>query len=910
MCEETFDCRVGHLYSSSVRYIVVTIIALSCLFAPNKPLILLTNLARCIGKGSLKLPLLLHSGESRIRFDILLDIREWTLYMGKSLRRKHKAKELAASKKRIQPDDYFGSESFGVARFGRHIVMNNRIPTEQFQEMQSNLAVRFPVVKKEIYAIISKIIEIVSCSPPLQILQRAYWEMAVRHMNTAKESDEDADDIVSVRMVDYLQSIIASAKPAETVDKDIQEKTWDELRTLVKGLFTKLTLEYTICKTAYNQRNDPSFDLDYEQYCYEAEQIWANVRGTHYAVHDIQAIHDLLEPHDEIINKLFGCSVRKLTDNLAKIQYSLTQGIGQLMEDIDNLLKATAQKALERSNREPGTNAPELIARVIVENGWQDLNDSILGRLAGMDLFNIDKFTELPSSLLDELSWEPGQEKEFLQGKEDRGWPLKIWPIFRRPFIKVNGTHYCFDLFSLFDHLYRVMEHLLISKMPDYREIWNKKQKTVAEELPIILLSRLLPGSTIRKSVYYRWYVGDKKKKNWCETDALLIYEDHLFIVEVRAGAFTHASPATDFSFYVESIKNLLFKPAEQGKRFLEYLNSEEEVGLYDKNRNNVGNLSKSSFKHITICTISLDAFTELAAQAQHLKKIGIDVGQHPIWSISIDNLREYADVFYNPLLFLHFVEERMRAFGSEAIKVNDELDHLGLYLKHNMYTKYANEMLQGSDNKTHLRWYGYHSMVDKFFADRFVEPNTKCPLKQTMPQHLEAVIEYLAKNMITRRREIASSLLNCADETRDKIWSQIDYVLARQLKTRKPLTLSTYGEAKVTVFCWQKGKLERNQEFAKHHTLLSMMVGEDTRRLCLELEYDGSNHVCGVHGEFITLDRLSVDQIGQLKIEADRLRRNRIDKTLESSGKIGRNELCPCGSGRKYKNCCLGRKR
>ncbi|MGB5884590.1 MAG: SEC-C metal-binding domain-containing protein, partial [Desulfobulbales bacterium] len=24
--------------------------------------------------------------------------------------------------------------------------------------------------------------------------------------------------------------------------------------------------------------------------------------------------------------------------------------------------------------------------------------------------------------------------------------------------------------------------------------------------------------------------------------------------------------------------------------------------------------------------------------------------------------------------------------------------------------------------------------------------------------------------------------------------------------------------------------------------------------------------------------------------------------------GKIGRNETCPCGSGRKFKRCCLGK--
>ena len=28
--------------------------------------------------------------------------------------------------------------------------------------------------------------------------------------------------------------------------------------------------------------------------------------------------------------------------------------------------------------------------------------------------------------------------------------------------------------------------------------------------------------------------------------------------------------------------------------------------------------------------------------------------------------------------------------------------------------------------------------------------------------------------------------------------------------------------------------------------------------------------------------------------------------KTLKREHKVGRNDPCPCGSGRKYKNCCL----
>ena len=29
--------------------------------------------------------------------------------------------------------------------------------------------------------------------------------------------------------------------------------------------------------------------------------------------------------------------------------------------------------------------------------------------------------------------------------------------------------------------------------------------------------------------------------------------------------------------------------------------------------------------------------------------------------------------------------------------------------------------------------------------------------------------------------------------------------------------------------------------------------------------------------------------------------------RVARHSGKIGRNELCPCGSGKKFKKCCIG---
>ena len=46
-------------------------------------------------------------------------------------------------------------------------------------------------------------------------------------------------------------------------------------------------------------------------------------------------------------------------------------------------------------------------------------------------------------------------------------------------------------------------------------------------------------------------------------------------------------------------------------------------------------------------------------------------------------------------------------------------------------------------------------------------------------------------------------------------------------------------------------------------------------------------------------------DQIKKLEVLAQRYKDAHTQKVREYP-KIGRNDKCPCGSGKKYKNCCL----
>jgi hypothetical protein len=500
------------------------------------------------------------------------------------------------------------------------------------------------------------------------------------------------------------------------------------------------------------------------------------------------------------------------------------------------------------------------------------------------------------------LSWEPGQNTEFFAEGNYKGWPLRIWPIFQRPFIKLKGRYYCFELYNLFDNLYRIIQRTLLRKKPDYSSTWNQKQQLLSERLPIQLFRTLLPGATVFEHIYYQWQTIPDGTKNWCEADALVIYDDHLFIVEIKAGAFTYTSPATDFPAYIESLKNLVLKPAEQGKRFLEYLQSEERVTLFDGNHREICKLSRNQFEHVTICAVTLDAFSELAAQVQHLKTIGVDVGVKPVWSMSIDDLRVYADVFQNPLIFLHFVEERMRAFKFALIQAEDELDHLGLYLKHNAYTQHAAKL----NPQGKLIWHGYRSDIDRYFANKLLNPAMVYRPRQDMPPRLKEIVDFLARTTSLNRRKVSSILLDSAGDTRTNITSGIDELLREQSQIHRPKPLSSYGKVKITLFCWQEGLLQREKDFALDHARAAMLVAQDKERLLLELSFDKSEKMIDVHFHLLSFSDILMADFDKLKGLAERLKSTRLQKAKQFEGKIGRNNYCPCGSGKKYKRCCL----
>ncbi len=779
------------------------------------------------------------------------------------------------------------------------MVSRSRASSEDWERARAKLALDLPNVTSEIDTLVTRISDRVSRVLPESLLRRAWWERTRLLIRSDDAEAQDFNQLTAMRMIDYLQSIIASVQPILPYRTDLSEEEWVSLRKDVETLFTKLSLDYQNCLIAHRGVSDPNLDMDLEEFRFRAEFLWMNVRGRRYHIHERQAIEEVISPHSDVLSRLFGIDSQTLVEALDRLLRKLTAGLHDTVLQLEDLRKCVSDRLSELATERPNVEPEVLHAAVFEDPGLSARRDALFGELFGVDLFDVEKVTGLPATMLGELAWAPGEDHEFFAPGDFRGWPLRVWPTMKRPFIRVGPRILVFDVFVLFDNFYRVLQRLIFRLAPDYKETWNVRQKALSEDLPFRYFARLLPGASVFRSVYYRMK-SRSGRIDWHECDGVVIYDDHLLIVEVKAGAFTYTSPTTDLPAHIGSLKSLIRNPAGQGKRFLEYLESRPSVPVSDSNHNEIGRLSRDDFRQVTVCVVTLDPFTELAARGRRLGKVGVDIGEGAVWVLSVDDLRVYAELFDNPLVFLHFVEHRMRAAQSEVVDVDDELDHFGLYLRENNYAMYASKL--GGSTMTSPRFYGYREPIDTYYDAVFRGEEARVPM-QEIPTRLAEVIEFLGNSRREGRSEIASFLLDASGEHRETIANAIEQQLYDNATLGRVRPISTYGNHAFTLFTWSPS-VPRDAGFAREHTMAVLAAANEQKRLLLEVEYTDKDTVRAVYWCRVSMAGLSDAEVARIQTNAAELRARRVAAAVKQ-GRIRRNDPCPCGSGRKYKRCC-----
>lgn len=785
----------------------------------------------------------------------------------------------------VKADDYYNDGLFELARYGKVVSMRNLSTPEQHARIRAFYKEEYPRIKEWIDEKVKKIRKEISVCDPLMILKFTKDIAMLSHMNKFSELDYTNEENMTIRAQEYIQSILVSTENHfnDKESKEKQEKRWHSILADVEDLYKEFVYFYHYWSADKEDSGEIADEMMH--YIVESQMLYL-VRGNRYQVFELEPLKKLLPPHNDVLVELFGVTDEQIIGGLEKLQYSMSQGLGDAWTDMGKKF----DKLFETVNLEAASEVEIAAAREVM--------NPVLEEVFGETLNNISHVTGWEARLIDALSFGVGECKTFFDGSEFSGWPIMEMPTKKKPFIKIDGISYGFDYYSLFDNIYRALQREIFRQKPEYVDTWNKRQNLASEDMVKALFLNLLPGATAYTGNYYP--VGSSLKQ-MNENDLLITYENYLFIIEVKAGSFPQTPPINDFDAHIKAYTKLAQEADSQCSRTIKYMDEHQPAQFYDADKQKKFEISSlSEFKEIYSFSVTVDNFNDFAAKAEKLNFITL---LSKTIVISYDDLMVYEKYFDSSIYFLHFLKQRKIAIDIPQIALNDELDHLGMYISHNMYSITASEFPEGYM----VNWHGFRQNLDNYFCRLYLPELNPTKPKQDIPNEIIEIIQLLDRGTDENRIDVAHFLLDLSSEAKDDFCRAIHHALRRQPEIERMVVMSAFGEIKYCLFVEIPGIKIMNKEEREDYVLSAILNDESMPIMWIDLDYGRDGKLRGAKGKQCSYSDIPPDEINRLKELSIGYAKSRIEGFQHQfHRKVGRNDPCPCGSGKEYKKCCI----
>ncbi len=779
---------------------------------------------------------------------------------------------------KVKPDDYFNNGFIEMARFGRKNIIKNNMTKEQHEKCIGILKSRYDEITQEINFLICTIKEKVSHCNPLDLLSFCSDMFLLCQMGISSEIQLFRENYATAHMTEYIQSIIVSTPNVYEDNGKDPSSLFFEIQSDVERLY-ELINEFYFSYFAKINEHCPGYDEETIKNIIESQFLYL-VRGHRYQIYEFEYFAKLLTPHNNIFEEIFQLSANDIVEGIKKLQHALSQGkfdainsFGKLIDSMDD----------EDDYKNP----------INIASGQR-----FVEKIFGNKLRDVIEVTGWSEKFVSSLSYEINDNTGFFSHSEFPGWPIIDLPVQKRPFIKIDNKYYCFDYYSFVDNFYRSIQKNIQRVNPEYD--WADMQKKASEKMVADLFNQLLPQSVVYQDNYYP---QNKSLKNMAENDIIVVYNDVLIIVEVKAGSFVYTPPFTDFESHIKSYKSLIEKADHQCKRTYDYLVSNSIVSIYSEDKTCKGTIDMKNIRDIYMMSVTIDNINSFAARAEKLNFLKL---QCDIISIAVDDLMVYRDFFESPLLFMHFLKQRRLALHISALAPNDELDHLGLYINHNCYYMEYEDLK--SDVNLHL--IGYREDLDTYFNQLYHSELTPQKPELKIPSFYKEMLQFLEESHYNNKVEISNYLLDFATDAKNDLCTQLNstYIRQKEINNYSIINASGKGDSlRYTCFVNQLETPHISFNEKRAYVLSQMLWNEETDRILLDFYYTST----GKFEKLFFYKYSPSDVAGEEKADLLKQGEMRAHRLLQkykaiNGNKIGRNELCPCGSGKKYKKCCI----
>ena len=472
---------------------------------------------------------------------------------------------------------------------------------------------------------------------PKSLLGYLWGQLLIGQFSRTDETASTGPEGPEVRPQEELEAIILALEyvhAALSGHADNESMLEDETAlTAVLAAATKLRdviLRY--CLVAAQAIPGP-LDHETRTLAFHSMTSWTMLRGHRYQALEEEFFTFVLEPHDDALHAAYGIGASEVARGIQAAVDATRYGHMAAAEKVaEEMEKAYA--AAESA----GTSLEEAIKTIYATDEAKERVNSAVQDMFFGGICDVGKTSGLPAAPLDDLSFARGEESLFFETGPLQGTPMRRLPARERPLLRLLGSYYACDPNFLRDSAYRAIQWGLGCRLPGYEAKWGERQAKVTESAFPRILATQLQGATILESVYYR----DPNSGKWVENDLVVLLNDALLQIEVKAGVMPMHSPEMHFDKHLRTVQALVVKAKQQSERFFRYAASAPEVPLYklkDGKYTEVHRLRLSKYRLVIPIGLTVEAFTPFSSMSKRLPEMAPILGKHPFVSMSVDDL-------------------------------------------------------------------------------------------------------------------------------------------------------------------------------------------------------------------------------------------------------------------------------
>ena len=147
---------------------------------------------------------------------------------------------------------------------------------------------------------------------------------------------------------------------------------------------------------------------------------------------------------------------------------------------------------------------------------------------------------------------------------------------------------------------------------------------------------------------------------------------------------------------------------------------------------------------------------------------------------------------------------------------------------------------------------------------------------------------------------------MDLASDAKEDFAEQIKYALKRQRELNHTVPIAAFGDIKYCAFISIPGIIQRPVQEQLDYAYAAASRNEEIPVMWISLEYDSKNRLIAAKGKKCFFSDLKGDNVERIRCMGREKAHDWVLQYKMIHGKIGRNDYCPCGSGKKYKFCCI----